>query len=625
MKKILPFILLIGCLVTVQAQNSVPIGQSSNAYGMLVGAQNQVFVDPALNVVGFIYRHNIALYGGGTTDNGKLRFSISTDGGVNWNTELGPINTTYTRPARYPQAFLYNPTGNTTPTSAYIVWAGPTIPSSFDGHVNGVCQVTTANPVTTTENYQFQNSSTNIAGGLCQSTNGIFWMAENTTSNDTAFVDSINVYKGTFAAGAVNWVKHTVLHAPHSTTFDGARHLTRPNMAFSPDGQTGYLVFLGDINSSDSTYNPVVYKSTNAGTTWSTGSEIIIDNIPSATDSIKQWLFDTGTAIESASEVAPAFDFDITVDATGNLHIFTTVCAVERRDTAGVVTGAKGYVVYSGYPKNAMDIYSTDGGTTWLGHYVAQVNQFRTTVPVSSGTLSVDNYNQISRTTDGTKVFYSWSDTDTLIHQGVTTNEAPNTFIAGFEMSTGKQTCWKQISGVSNEDFVVTPSMAPYVLEGSNGGPEFTLPIVTQELPTSDALSATNYYYVGKGATFCDEDFKDPSVLDLSWVVVSPAFVPACYQYTSCFAAGIDDEETINFNLYPNPTSDILNIQIVKGDEIKSINVLDATGRTVKTINPGNLVNGTFTMDVTGLSSGMYTINMNTAGKTYSKKFTVVK
>jgi hypothetical protein len=163
------------------------------------------------------------------------------------------------------------------------------------------------------------------------------------------------------------------------------------------------------------------------------------------------------------------------------------------------------------------------------------------------------------------------------------------------------------------------------VLEGSNGGPEYTLPIVTQEIPTSDGLAPANYYYVGKGAKFCDEDFKDPAVLDLSWVVVAPNFVPACYQYTSCFAAGLDNEESITFNLYPNPTTDVLNIQIIKGEEIKSITVIDNTGRVIKTINPGKMTNATYTLDVTGLAGGMYTINMNTTAKTYSKKFTVVK
>jgi hypothetical protein len=625
MKKLLlgaAFLLSGGFMI---AQNSIGIGSSSNAYGMLVPAQNQIFVDPALNVVGFVYRQNVSIWGGGAAENGKLRYSISTDGGVNWNTELGPLNTTYTRPARYPQSIFYNPTGNTNPLSAYIVWNSPTIPSNFDGIVNGTCQVATSNPVTTTENYQFASTSTYIQGGLCQGTPGVFWMVESaTTTSDTTFGDSINVYKGTFSAGNVAWVKHTVLSAPHSTSFDGTRHMTRPNMAFSNDGQTGYVVFLGDIGTADSTYNPIIYKSTDAGTTWSSPTELIVDNIAGAGDSIKQFIFDTGTGLESAAEVAPAFDYDITVDANNNLHIFTTLCCVERRDDLGVVVGAKSYAVWSGYPKNAIDIYSTDGGTTWTTHYVAQVNQFRTTVPVSSGTLSVDNYNQISRTADGTIMFYSWSDTDTLIHQGASTNEAPNTFIAGFEISSGKSTCWKQIGGVANEDFVVTPTMAPYVLVGNNGGPEYTLPIVTQENVSSDATLPMNYYYVGKGAKFCDEDFQ--LGVNLSWVPEVSSSLPHCFNYISCFMLGVEDEQMVSFSIYPNPTSDVLNIQIEQGENIKNIQVVNNVGQVVRTLNPASLTNGSiFTLDVTGLAAGMYTVNMSTTGKTYSKKFTVVK
>lgn len=604
------------------SQNSTPIGQSSNAFSMLRSSQNQVFVDPTLNVVGFIYRHNVSLYGQSTPDNGRLRFSISTDAGLTWNTELGELNTLYTRRARYPQSLLYNPVGNTNPTDAYIVWCGPTILTGYDGHVTGTCEVTTNNPVTTNETYQFQNSSSGIPGGLCQSTPGIFWMAENATTLDTVFIDSINVYKGTFTAGNVSWVKHTALYSPHSTSFDGEVHLTGPNIAFSNDGQTGYIVFLGDIGTADSTYNPIIYKSTDAGNTWSTGNELHIDQIAGVGDSIKQYVFDTGTAIESCTEVGTTFDFDITVDATNNLHIFTTVCAAERTDTAGVVTGPKQYTVWSAYPKNAVDIYSTDGGITWTSFYVAQVNEFRTTL----GAVNIDNFSQISRTLDGNILFYSWSDTDTLVHQGATTNEAPNTFIAGFNIQNGKRTCWKQITSVTNEDFAFSPAMAPYVLEGLNGGPEYTLPIVTQESPTLNDLSFSIYHYVGKGAKFCDEDFVDPVGLDLSWVPEIATSLPHCYNYSACFAIGVENEQTILFNIYPNPTTEILNVQIEDGTEIKNIYVVNALGQTVRIVKTGDLEKGnSILIDVTELAAGMYSVNLHTNSKTYSKKFTVVK
>lgn len=622
MKRLLLSIVTILSTMFSFSQNSTPIGQSSNAFSMLRTSQNQVFVDPALNLVGFIYRHNIGLYGQSAPDNGRLRFSISTDAGLTWNTELGEVNTVYARRARYPQSLLYNPFGNTDPNNAYIVWAGPTILTGYDGYVNGTCEITTINPVTTTENYQFQNTSSGIPGGLCQSTPGIFWMADNATTLDTVFIDSINVFKGTFNAGNVSWVKHTALYSPHSTSFDGEVHLTGPNVAFSNDGQTGYIVFLGDIGTADSTYNPIIYKSTNAGNTWSSANELHIDQLAGVGDSIKQYVFDTGITIESCTEVGTTFDFDITVDATNNLHIFTTVCAAERTDTGGIVTGPKQYTVWSAYPKNAVDIYSTDGGTTWTSFYVAQVNEFRSTL----GAVNIDNFSQISRTTDGNILFYSWSDTDTILNQGATTNIAPNTFIAGFNIQNGKRTCWKQITGVSNDDEAYSPTMAPYVLEGLNGGPEYTLPIVTQESPTLNDLSFSIYHYIGKGAKFCDEDFVDPIGLDLSWVPELATTLPHCYNYSACFAIGVENEQTIHFNLYPNPTTEMLNIQIEQGSEIKNISMVNSIGQTVRTFQPSALVNGSsLQIDVKELAAGMYAINLNTSSKTYSKKFTVIK
>lgn len=619
MKKLILGLGLLGLFTQVSSQNSVQIGQSSNAFGMLRTSQNQIFVDPVLNTVGFVYRQNNVLYGNG---NGRLRYSISLNAGATWNTELGVLNNTYTRPGRYPQSWLYNPTGNTDPLASYILWTGPTIPASFDGLVSGVCNTDTANPVSTTENYLFQNSSSFIPGGLCESTTGIFWMVENTTTNDTTILDSINVYRGTFGSGDVNWVKHAVLYAPHSRSFDGTPHYSGPNIAFSPNGQVGYIVFLGDINGADSTYNPIIYKSSDAGATWGAPNELIVDNIPAAVDSIKQFLFDTGTAIESATEVATAFECDITVDINNNLHIFTTLCAVERRDTFNVVTGAKQYSVYSGYPKNAVDIYTTDGGTTWTSHYVSQINQFRTTVPVNTGTLSVDNYNQISRTKDGDIIFYSWSDTDTLIHTGSTTNSAPNTFTAGFDVVNNTRTCWKQIAGVSNEDFVITPTMAPFVLEDVFGGPRYTLPIVTQEILGSDGLSPTNYYYVGRGARFCDEDFM--ATVNLSWNPTSLTSLPYCYNYNSCFAADIQNTEETHFKVFPNPASNLINVELKDLKNITGVSIVNQMGQIMRVISVNEDIS-TLEVDITGLANGMYSLNINSNGKTYSEKFTVIK
>lgn len=613
MKKSLLAILLAVPFGLVYGQNSIAVGSMSNCYSMLRGEQNQAFVDNDLGVVGLIHRNDINLHGGSS---GNLRYCVSVDGGSTFSTHIGVLNNNLTRLARYPNMAVYNPTGNTDTANAYLVWAAPTLASTWNGHVNGTAQFTSGSTPTTTENYQFDASNTLLPGGLTESVSGTYWLVEfNYDTVAAAVTDSINLYKGTFGGGDVTWVHDQYLVAPHSRSFDGAAHSTGPNIAFSPDGQTGYIVFLGDINAADSTYNPIYYKSTDGGTTWGSANELIIDNINGVGDTLSQYLFDTGTDIVYVSEVATSFDFDVTVDATGNLHLLTSVMCVEMRDTNEVVINPKQYSVYSGMPKYVADIYTTDGGTTWTHLYVSQQNALRTTV----GGTSVDNYHQISRTPDGTKIFFSWADSDTLIYSGITANDFPNVRIAGFRPADGYRTCWKRIEGVANEDFVITPTMAPTVIENVTS-PQYTMAIFSQEILIDD-LSQTNLHYMGPTANFCDEDFMDPSTMDLSFT-----FTSQCYYYTSCFAASIDDEETINFNLYPNPTYSDLNITVDDVNSITSMNIVNNMGQIVRVMS-NNLPNGNnmVNINVADLAAGMYTLNLVSDNKTYSKKFTVVK
>ncbi|MEG0916872.1 MAG: T9SS type A sorting domain-containing protein [Myroides sp.] len=62
---------------------------------------------------------------------------------------------------------------------------------------------------------------------------------------------------------------------------------------------------------------------------------------------------------------------------------------------------------------------------------------------------------------------------------------------------------------------------------------------------------------------------------------------------------------TENFNLYPNPATDVLNISSKNGLEMKEIRITDMTGKVVKvqkdvsTVNVSNLAAGTYLIDIT--------------------------
>ncbi|MFC6267957.1 T9SS type A sorting domain-containing protein [Frigoriflavimonas asaccharolytica] len=70
---------------------------------------------------------------------------------------------------------------------------------------------------------------------------------------------------------------------------------------------------------------------------------------------------------------------------------------------------------------------------------------------------------------------------------------------------------------------------------------------------------------------------------------------------------------TIAFNVYPNPTSDILNIET--SDKIKAISIFDMAGRKMDVSVKENSV------DVRNLETGSYLINIETAKGTSTEKF----
>lgn len=99
------------------------------------------------------------------------------------------------------------------------------------------------------------------------------------------------------------------------------------------------------------------------------------------------------------------------------------------------------------------------------------------------------------------------------------------------------------------------------------------------------------------------------------------------YESTDQFTMEIDDISIItgtlsneqffteNFNLYPNPTSDVLNISSKNGLEMKEIKITDLSGRIVRTLNNATTIN------VSDLSAGTYLIDITTNEGKASSKF----
>lgn len=515
----------------------VQLGRASNAYSSLLSQQNQVYADDSANLVTFIHRQDVSIWGGGSTQNGMLRYDISANGGLNFNSDIGTLNPTYSQTARYPQMTGYRVPGSYNPLAVKLPWMAPTLDAApaWNGYVNGVADAVLANPVASTESYAAAGLDFLTMGGLCEGVSGEFWSVSFHVTTGGTINDTLDIYKGTWNGSTqdVVWGLHDQLVIPHYTGYDGTAQALSPNIAFSPDGSIGWIGFLGDlVGGTDSVLHPIVIQSTNGGNTWGSPIEVDMQTIPWLSDSLQAlWVDSTGGPV-STGRAACAFDFDLTVDMSGNPHFFTTV-ATATTTTSPLPT----YSVFSGLAKYAVDFTSSTNGATWGAILVAPVLTFRGEFGTGSTLLSMDNCNQVSRSPDGTYIYYAWVDSDTsVIGFGESTNLAPNLMVASVRMTDGFRTCYRNISGndIVWEGRALFPTMAPVNLIANSGlGDCHKLPIVMFEMIINDVNGPTAYWYWGNEATFDENDYHSPEAMDLSWTA-------------SCYASGCDAFDQFN-------------------------------------------------------------------------------
>jgi Secretion system C-terminal sorting domain len=72
----------------------------------------------------------------------------------------------------------------------------------------------------------------------------------------------------------------------------------------------------------------------------------------------------------------------------------------------------------------------------------------------------------------------------------------------------------------------------------------------------------------------------------------------------------VENTPAIDFVLYPNPTSTVLNIRLDKDGQGALANILDMTGRVV--MSDVSLSSGINTFDIGGFGSGVYTCMIHT-------------
>ena len=499
--------------LTTGAVTISKIGEASNAY-TFVAADNHQLSTLGDNV-GFIYRQNVNDCGG---ENGLYRYSISADGGQSWDLAeasssangcfgYGPLNPDFERASRYPN-FTFFEGANDEINIAYV---GPVLATNnqgWNGHVLGVAQGTAGGSTVTQEEYRYQDGGQYLPYSLVERVPGEFWYVARSSTDGTVdgLTDGIVINKGTYNSmnGSITWSVVTTLTPEFFLNFDGQARFTTPNIAFSPDGSTGYVGFLGDlVGGQDTVYSPIFIESTDGGNTWEDPYEFDMGEFPELTDSLQSALFidnSTGDTLPAGTgKATTGFNTDLVVDKNGNPHLIAVVGNAAANPLLGGGDGTSSYSISSGIILYTYD-FTRDNLGEWNMLYLGNQFSFRGEFgdPNNSDDAAllegVDPWVQVSRSQDGSAIFYSWTDTDTSL-SGSTDNIAPNLIGRAFDLDSYKvspYTNWTQ-GDATWDGFVLMPKVSPIAIDGEDG---YTVPTVFMDLDGNNALTPVSFWYI---------------------------------------------------------------------------------------------------------------------------------
>jgi hypothetical protein len=593
----------------------IDIGTSANAWcynSNNTGNQKSlVWAEPGLNIVTNFHRD------GGTLNpsafSGDYAYDISMDGGMTWTNQIKCYTAVNNNggsdgdAARYPNHGIYNPTGNV--EDAYVSFFGPNLDGSnsdtpgagWGGYSYGVNKI--SSPDDTTGSYNTHTSQDGIFQYIPDAydinSQGVAYLIDKNidwTSGTGVYQGSIIVDKGTFDSEQGDFVYEESLFDYDSPLTFGSPWFTQ--VAFGPDGMTGYIAILGNNGETWNTGDfrnsiyPIFWKTTDGGETWDGPTAIQIDGPDGIDGIVNNLLTDDQIAsiyldpVPARDEIPYTYlgDFEIAVDNNNNLHIGGVVAAA---GDAGDDTGISFYVQDS--LGAVLDLFTDDGGTTWYVEEMGRTIWYSGSWGSGDNVMAEGNRVQMSTSPEGDVIFISWLDTD---KPEAVDNSSPNIWCRGFMPSTYMKTangsgqdaptCVTLFSAGMWQALFGTVSKTALESDGV-----YTLPYVYVQLTDNDPSSPAQFKYI--------QDFhvsmSDFTIVGTGGEIAAPA-----------------DNIVVSQN-YPNPFSDVSNIKVNlnRGSNL-SLEVFTITGQQVLSQDYGFASAGakTLTVNANNFVPGVY-------------------
>ncbi len=565
------------------AVQKIYMGTSRNAFSMLYQEQCCMYYNKDLNAVMGTFRGNdkavAGLPGSGILGTGNdIVTCWSTDNGTTQTEKLSLVGGTNL--LRYPCGAIYNPEGNTDVNLGYSLVAGPVTSTSWLENYSSSVQYNGDN--LDTDYIPNSSYAELIYEGLNVSSDGNAYLCTTKSANDgTNYTELFpHIKKGVFNNNTLgfDWTEQD-LPSPFFMNNGSPEGNSYANMAWSSDGSVGYMMNIGvDSRAGDiKGYYPILHKSVDYGATWELMDYFDFSIFPDVFDHI-------GSTEANPDVAVPWFwEADLVVDGTNNVHIMALCKGHISQDPDSL----------NWYNKNEMGAlfeFSNENGE-WFCHFIDYTMLSREVATADSpyiyatGNLAWDMRLQASATTDGSKVFAVWTDTNPdEWNLTVPLNLYPDLLAWGRDVNTNTNTVAKNIThyeegyGQCHYMFV-----SPTTIDESG---VYDIPVRISDLETSNyvALEPVAHYYL-QGTTFFESDFVTSGGQE---------------------APLAGNMAVTNF---PNPFSGKTNIDVKLEKSVPvSIVVNSLAGQQVSKVNYGTMGAGshTLTLDASNLTSGVY-------------------
>jgi len=638
-----------------------PICGSMNIVGMLVEQEQPLQYNDNLNAVSFIHRKSLSYQSNpllpANAQSGIIVAEISTNWGNTWDSTCIYANATDW--GRYPQGGIYNPPGNTNISNAYVVGMGPTTPVStgWTGNFFASKQLNVFNNVASAVPNAQQNLHSNLSSypanlgpsafsrnGFTATDDGIVrslgWIMDDPSA--LTGMRGVSITKGTFNAGTFTWtsdslVPNTVLKTDGSKIF-GATVLA-PQMAWNEAGTHGYVVMMGAAAGASScnlgAFQPIIYKTTNSGLSWAQVNGLDFNgNLNFLTDHIAATNANTNVAI-------PFFtNYDMVVDQNNNLHlggIFMTGASphvdslsffaqysnqgelYKWAHTPGQRPYLYDFIGNGSGPWSVVTIDSLSSESIGVLPTDASVNEnpWAPTGASSSKTDDIDNRLQMSRTPIGDYITFTFSESDTSVTTGVKKfNNVPNIKARCMEVAYITGT-----TQVSPTEINVSKVAAGTGTANPNIANRATLHYLS---PVSGAAAVSGTIVdIQTPITVTNSNPLDPNVNNITWYQRGKL----SYTFSSIITgvSATSQNSASNSMIYPNPASNnaVLAIELKENSNV-DLTILNTIGQVVKASKAqGQVGQNNVNIDLSGLSTGVYMVNVKVGNATSTKKLIV--